>query len=136
MTQSTALIQLQTALATILDTVAGITVHDTYPEDADTVYPIVVFGPGASDDDSSVGAASGDRTSNVSTSFSLYTDSRSRLDALTLGNTIEAALDTTLTLTVGTAVDKPHISPVTVSIDPGTGFWQVNFEVTQIIDNL
>lgn len=136
MTQSTALIQLQSALATILDTVAGITVHDTYPEDADVTYPIVVFGTGSSDDDSSIGAAAGNRTSNVSTSFALYTDTRSRLDALTIGNTIETALDTTLTLTTGTVVDKPHISPVTVSIDPGTGYWQVNFEVTQIIDNL
>lgn len=136
MTQSNALIQLQTALATILDAVTGITVHDTYPEEADVTYPIVVFGPGTSEDQDSIGAAAGDRISNVSTSFSLYTDTRSRLDALTLGNTIETALDTTLTFTTGTAVGEPIVSPVTVSIDPQTGYWQVNFEVSQIICDL
>lgn len=136
MTQCNALIQLQTALATILGTVAGVSVHDTYPESADVTYPIAIFGSGTADNDDSIGAVAGDQTSSVRTSVEIYTDSRSRLDALTLGDTIEKALDTTLTFSTGTAVGKPQVSPVTVDIEPSTGYWRVMFEISQIIDNL
>lgn len=136
MTQSNALIQLQTALTTVLDTVVGVKVHDKWPETADVTYPIAVYGIGTSEDNDSCGAAAGDRTSNVRLTMDLIVDARSRLDALTLGDTIEKALDAELSFDEGDPVGKPIVSPVVVDIDAPTGYWKLTFEISQIIDNL
>lgn len=136
MTQSNALIQLQTALTTALDTVAGVSVHDTYPEGVDVTYPIAVFGSGTAENDDSIGAAAGDCISIVRTTIEIYTDTRSRLDALVLGDTIETTLDTELTFDEGEPVGKPVVSPVTVEVDSGTGYWHILFEINQTICNL
>lgn len=136
MTQSNALIQLQKALTVVLDQVGGITVHDTYPEAADTVYPIAVFGPGVADNNDSIGAEAGDRVSNTRTQVEFVIDARSRLDALQFGDTIETTLDTELTFDEGEPVGKPVVSPVTVEVDSGTGYWHILFEINQTICNL
>lgn len=118
--------------STLMSMVSG--VFDYYP--ASQTLPYIAFAESSETAMDSIGATTGSRTSDVTMAIEVVNDAPGQQESLDILDRMEVVLDTSLTLSRGTAVGRPDFTIKKAIHDEAAGLWKVPMEVHQLITNI